>query len=90
MGMLVSIKILNMRTLKESSPGSEKSSSFPDNLREELDEKFSVTQNDCHHTELQPCVNCVTTIFRRLTRDVYENSCPSIERNIPIKSEYSK
>ena len=40
-----------------------KNSSFPDNLREELDEKFSITQNDCHHTEFYPCVNLVKTIF---------------------------
>ena len=35
-------------------------SGFPDNLMEELDEKFSVTQNDCHNTNFYPGVNCVT------------------------------
>ena len=44
-----------------------KNSSFPDNLTEELDEKFSLTQNDCHHTGFYPCVNCVTTKFKRLS-----------------------
>ena len=42
-----------MHKLKENPTGSEKNnSSFPDNLREELDEKFSIIQNDCHHTEI--------------------------------------
>ena len=36
-----------------------KNSSFPDNLKKELDEKFSITQKDCHHTEFHPCVNVV-------------------------------
>ena len=36
-------------------------SCYPDDLREELDEKLSITQNDCHHIDFYPCVNCVTT-----------------------------
>ena len=76
--------------MKENSSGSEKNSSFPDNLREELDEKFSITQNNCHHTEFYPCVYCVTTKFKRLTRDVYEKCCPSVEKNILIKGECNK
>ena len=47
-------------------------SSFPDSLREVLDKKFSNTQNDCQHTEFYPCVNSVTTNFKRLSRDVYD------------------
>ena len=60
-----------MKKLKENSSGSEKKNDiFPDNLREELDEKFSITQIDCHHTEFYPCVNCVTMKFKRLSQDV--------------------
>ena len=46
-----------------------KNSIFPDNLREELDEKYSITQNDRVHTELFPCVKCVTTSFKLFTRE---------------------
>ena len=67
-----------------------KNSSFPDNLREKLDEKFPITQNDCHHTEIYPCVNCVTSKLKLLTRDVYGKCCPSIEKNILIKSKCNK
>ena len=49
-----------------------KNSSFPDNLIGDLDEKFSITQNDCNHTEFYPCVKCVTTNFKRLGRGVHE------------------
>ena len=51
-----------------------KNSSFPDNLREELDEKLSITQNGCGHTEFFPCIKCVTAKFKRVTRDVNENA----------------
>ena len=64
-----------------------KYSSFPDNLREVLEEKFFITQNDCQHTEFHPCVICVTTNLKRLSRDVYDICCPSIEKNILIKGE---
>ena len=68
-----------------------KNSSFPDNLRGEIDEKFSVTQkNVCHHTEFYPCVDYVTTKFKRLTPDVYEKFCPSIEKNILIRGKCKK
>ena len=67
-----------------------KNSSFSDNLGEELDDKFSITQNDCHQTDFYPCVNCVTTKFKRLTRDLCEKSCPSIEKNILIKDKCNK
>ena len=67
-----------------------RNSSFPVNLRGELDEKFSITQNDCHHTKIYPFVNCVTTNFKRLTRDEYEKCCPSIEKNILNKGECNK
>ena len=70
-----------MQKMKENSSG------FPDNLREELDKKFSITQKDCHHTELYRCVNCVTTKFNRLTRDVHEKCCPSVEKNKLIKGK---
>ena len=59
-------------------------------MREELDEKFSMTQNDSHHTEFYPFGNCVTTKFTRLSRDVYKKCCPSIEKNILIKGECNK
>ena len=62
-------------------------SSFPGYLREELEDDFSITQNDYHNTDFNPCVNCVTTKFKRLSRDVYEKWCPSIEKNILIKGE---
>ena len=67
-----------------------KNSSFPDILREVLDEKFSITQNNSQHTECYPCGNCVTTNFKRLSRDVYDKCCPSIEKNILIKGECNK
>ena len=67
-----------------------KNSSFPENLRGELDKKFSITQNDCHHTEFYLCVNCVTTKFKRLTRAESENFCLSIEKNILIKGKCDK
>ena len=70
-----------MQKLKENSSGSQKKNfSFPDNVREELDEQFSITQNHCHHTEFYPSVNRVATKFKRRTRDVYEKCCPSIEK----------
>ena len=52
-----------MQNLKENSSGSEKKRTlvFPDNLREEFDKKFSITQNDCQHTDFYSFVNCVTT-----------------------------
>ena len=53
--------------------------SFPDNLREELGDKFYITQNDCHLTEFYPCVNYVITKFKILTRNVYEKCCPPIK-----------
>ena len=46
-----------------------------------------MTQNDRHYTEFYPYVNCVTTNFKRLSRDVYEKCCPSIENNILIKGK---
>ena len=64
--------------------------SFPDDLREELDENFSITQNDCHHTDIYPCVKCVTTKFKRLSREVYEKCCSSIEMNILIRGKCNK
>ena len=67
-----------------------KNYSFPHNLKEDVEEKFSIAQNDCQHSEIYPCVNCVTTKFKRLTRDVYEKCCPSIEKNIIIKGESIK
>ena len=59
------------------------------NLMEELNNKLYKTQNKCHLTEIYPRVNCVTT-FKRLTQDVYEKRCPSIEKNILIKGECTK
>ena len=73
-----------MRFRKNSNP------SFPDNLREELDEKFSITQNDCHHMKLYPCVNCVSSKYKRITQDRYEKYCPSIEKNILTKGACNK
>ena len=67
-----------------------KNSTFPDNLGDELDDKFSITQNDCQHTDFYPCVICVTINFKRLRRDVYEKCCPSIEKYILIKGECNK
>ena len=53
--MLISIWFSNLQKLKENSSDSEKNtSSFPDKLGEELDEKISITQNDCDHTEFYP------------------------------------
>ena len=43
-----------------------------------------------HHTEFHPCVMCVTTKFKQLTRDVYEKCCLSIEKNILMKRECNK
>ena len=89
--MLVSIWILINQKFKENLSGSEeKNFSFPDNLREELDEKFSITQNDCQHTGFYPCGNSVTATFKQLCRDVYEKCCSSNEKNILIKGEYNK
>ena len=41
---------------------------------------FSITQNDCHHTEFYPCVSCVTTKIKQLTRQVYEKCCHQLRR----------
>ena len=65
-------------------------SCYPDNLREELDENFSIIQNDRHHIVFYPCVSCVTTKFKRFTRDAYERCCLSIEKNILFKGECDK
>ena len=67
-----------------------KNFSFPDNLMEELDGKFSTTQNECNHTEFYPCVNWVTTKFKRLTPDAYEKCYPSIQKNILINGKCNK
>ena len=45
-------------------------------------EKLHNTQNDRHHDQVHPCVDCVTIIIKQLTHDVYENVWPSIEKNI--------
>ena len=83
--------LLINETNKANSTSSEKKNfSFPDKLREVLDEKFSITQIDCQHTEFYRCVNCVTTNFRRLSRDVYDKCCPSIKKNVFIKGECNK
>ena len=65
----------------------ENSSGLPDNLRKELDKKFSKTKKDCHYTDFFPCVNCVTTEVKRHTQDMYEKCYPSIEKNILIIAE---
>ena len=67
-----------------------KNSSFPDNLTEKLDEKFSITQIDCHHTEFCPCVNSVTTKLKQLTRDVFEKCCSSNVKKILIRGKGNK
>ena len=67
-----------------------KNSGFPDNLREELDEKFSLTQKDCQHTEFYPCVKSFTTNFNQPTRDVYEKCCPTFKKSILIKGKCNK
>ena len=66
--------------MKENSIGSEKkNSSFPDSLREEPD------------TEFCPCVSCVTTNFKRISRDVYEKCCLLIQKKKSLtKGEYNK
>ena len=43
-----------------------------------------------YFTEIYPCVNCDTTYFKRLTRDVYEKGCSSVKKNILNKGECSK
>ena len=67
-----------------------KNSGFPENLRAELEETFSITQKVCHHTEFYHYVNSVTTKFKGLTQDVFEKCCPSIEKNILMKGECDK
>ena len=64
-----------------------KKSSFPVEIKEELDGKFYVIHIDCHEHEFQPCVNCVTRKIRPLPQDVYETRCPSIGKIIRIKRD---
>ena len=68
--------------MKENSLASEKknNSSFPNNLRDELDEKCSITQNDCQHSELHPCVNCITTKFSDLVETCMKNAALQLKR----------
>ena len=67
--------MLIMQKLKKNSSGSERRT------------LVFQTQNDCHHTEFYPCVNCVTTKFKRINWDVYEKCCPSIEKNMLIRGK---
>ena len=89
--MLISIRLLIMQKLEENSSGSgKKKTGFLDNLREELDEKFSKTQNDCEHIDFYPCVNCVTIKFKQLSQNLYEKCCPLFEKNISFKGKCKK
>ena len=68
-----------MQKLKENSSDSEKNnSSSPDNLREELDEKFSLTQYDCHHTELMS--RMLQRISSELVETCMKNSALQLRR----------
>ena len=60
-------------------------SGFPVKMLRKMSKKICITQNHCH-----PCVNCATTTFKRLTRDVYEQCCPLVEKKILIKGESNK
>ena len=76
---------------KKDSSGSEKNnSSFPVIMMNEIDEKFCITQNEFHLTQYSPCVISVAARFKQVTRDVNENSCPSVAKRIPIKGECMK
>ena len=45
-----------------------KNITFPVDPVKKLEGKFFITQADCHHTEISPCINCTVKLSKRLLR----------------------
>ena len=67
-----------------------RNSEMADRLLSELEYRFTLGYFDCQHRENHPCVQCSTQYFRVLTKEVYENCCPLIEKNISVKGDSNK
>ena len=55
-----------------------------------LHNNFNSDNIDCQHVGDNPCVNCTTEYFKKLTQDIYDINCPLVKKNISVKGKNNK